>query len=260
MTHDIIKIIASTLLLVDDVLPLATQEIINHNQTNASFSTWSKSEMAPKIIIIITFVISSLLAEVSGWSLQSMNQPLPQASSDASLNNRRSFLTNIAIATSSSFFVTTYNPTVVLAAAALSQDAAMAQWKASVITIDNLLTDWDKVYPGGGSQKEVGISGDSIRKELGTANFGKEVSPLFQLDKAFKVLRDTNDDIDIVEFTELSEEFAEVLASADSMAYSSNFAGGSGNPNSNKPTVFIEKSKVEVVRLQQIAKKISSLL
>lgn len=218
--------------------------------------------MTPKIIIIITLVISSLLAEVTGWSLQSMNQPIPQTSqmSDDSLNNRRSFLTNIAIATSSSFFVTTYNPKVVLAAASLSQDAAMAQWKASAITIDNLLTDWDKVYPGGGSQKEVGISGDSIRKELGTANFGKDVSPLFQLDKAFKVLRDTNDDIDIVDFTELSEEFAEVLASADSMAYSANFAGGSGNPNSNNSKVFLEKSKVEVVRLQQIAKKISSLL
>ena len=127
-------------------------------------------------------------------------------------------------------------------------------------TINNLLTNWDNVYPGGGSQKEVGISGDAIRKELGTANFGKDVSPLFQIEKAFKVIRDTNDDIDIVEFTELSEEFAQVLASADSMAYSANFAGGSGNPNSNKPKVFIEKSKVEVERLQQIAKKISSLL
>ena len=116
-------------------------------------------------------------------------------------------------------------------------------------TIDNLLTNWDP-----------DASGDAIRKELGTANFGKDVSPLFQIEKAFKVIRDTNDDIDIVEFTELSEEFAQVLASADSMAYSPNFAGGSGNPNSNKPKVFIEKSKVEVERLQQIAKKISSLL
>ena len=125
----------------------------------------------------------------------------------------------------------------------------MAQWKASVDLLDNLVTNWDP-----------DASGDAIRKELGTANFGKDVSPLFQIEKAFKVIRDTNDDIDIVEFTELSEEFAQVLASADSMAYSANFAGGSGNPNSNKPKVFIEKSKVEVERLQQIAKKISSLL
>ena len=217
--------------------------------------------MIPKIIIVTIPLISSLLSVASGWSLQPINQPQPQTSpsSDTSLNNRRSFLTNIAIATSSSFLITTCKPNVVLAAT-LSKEEALSQWKASLDTIDNLLTNWDNVYPGGGSQKEVGISGDAIRKELGTANFGKDVSPLFQIEKAFKVIRDTNDDIDIVEFTELSEEFAQVLASADSMAYSANFAGGSGNPNSNKPKVFIEKSKVEVERLQQIAKKISSLL
>ena len=218
--------------------------------------------MIPKIIVTIPLIILSLLAVTSGWSLQSMNQPQePQTSpsSDTSLNNRRSFLANIAIVTSSSFSFATFHPNVVLAAT-LSKEEALTQWKASVDTIDNLLTNWDNVYPGGGSQKEVGISGDAIRKELGTANFGKDVSPLFQIEKAFKVIRDTNDDIDIVEFTELSEEFAQVLASADSMAYSANFAGGSGNPNSNKPKVFIEKSKVEVERLQQIAKKISSLL
>ena len=218
--------------------------------------------MIPKIIVTISLILS-LLALTSGWSLQSTNQPQPQTStsSDTSLNNRRSFLANIAIATSSSFSFVTFHPNVVLAAATLSKEEALSQWKASVNTIDNLLTNWDNVYPGGGSQKEVGISGDAIRAELGTANFGKNVSPLFQIEKAFKVIRDTNDDnIDIVEFTELSEEFAQVLASADSMAYSSNFAGGSGNPNSNKPRVFIEKSKVEVERLQQIAKKISSLL
>lgn len=205
--------------------------------------------MIPKITVTIP-LISSLLAVASGWSLQPINQPQPQTSpsSDTSLINRRSFLTNIAIATSSSFLVTTCKPNVVLAAT-LSKEEALSQWKASVDTIDNLLTKWDP-----------DASGDAIRKELGTANFGKDVSPLFQIEKAFKVIRDTNDDIDIVEFTELSEEFAQVLASADSMAYSANFAGGSGNPNSNKPKVFIEKSKVEVERLQQIAKKISSML
>ena len=205
--------------------------------------------MIPKIIIVTIPLISSLLSVASGWSLQPINpQPQTSPSPDTSLNNRRSFLTNIAIATSSSFLITTCKPNVVLAAT-LSNEEALSQWKASVDTIDNLLTNWDP-----------DASGDAIRKELGTANFGKDVSPLFQIEKAFKVIRDTNDDIDIVEFTELSEEFAQVLASADSMAYSANFAGGSGNPNSNKPKVFIEKSKVEVERLQQIAKKISSLL
>jgi len=36
--------------------------------------------------------------------------------------------------------------------------------------------------------------------------------------------------------------------------------GGSGNPKENKPKAFTDKAKVEVKRLQQIAKSISALL
>lgn len=219
-------------------------------------------------IIIELVLLSSLVAMSSGWSTQQsarLSVPPPTSTSstedDASLN-RRSFLfrtSTIAIATSS-FSIS--HPKVAIAAYTSDQEKALKQWKSSVATIDNLLENWDKgdnTSSGGGSQKEVGISGDAIRKELGTANFGKDVSPLFQIDKAFKVLRE-NDDIDLAEFTELSEEFAEVLASADSMAYSANFAGGSGNPSSNKPRVFTDKARKEVERLQQIAKSLSALL
>lgn len=221
-------------------------------------------------IIIVLVLLSSLVAMSFGWSTQqsarlSVSPPTSTTSTeDDALLNRRSFLfrtSAIAIATSS---FTTSHPKVASAAIAYTndQEKALKQWKSSVATIDNLLENWDKgdnISSGGGSQKEVGISGDAIRKELGTANFGKDVSPLFQIDKAFKVLRE-NDDIDLVEFTELSEEFAEVLASADSMAYSANFAGGSGNPSSNKPRVFTDKARKEVERLQQIAKSLSALL
>jgi len=37
-------------------------------------------------------------------------------------------------------------------------------------------------------------------------------------------------------------------------------SGGSGNPKENKPKAFTDKAKVEVKRLQQIAKSISALL
>ena len=217
---------------------------------------------------IILLVLLSLLAMSSGWSTQqsarlSVSPPTSSTSTeDDALLNRRSFLfrtSTIAIATSS---FTTSHPKVAIAAYTSDQEKALKQWKSSVATIDNLLENWDKgdnISSGGGSQKEVGISGDAIRKELGTANFGKDVSPLFQIDKAFKILRE-NDDIDLAEFTELSEEFAEVLASADSMAYSANFAGGSGNPSSNKQRVFTDKARKEVERLQQIAKSLSALL
>jgi len=225
---------------------------------------------------LITILVLSMVDAASGWSHESVG-PSPRTSSiytghasthdqiqgehspeaEDTLLNRRSFLA-VAVASSSSFLITSH-PEVALASTTLSQDAALAQWKASVVTIDNLLDHWDNVYPGGGSQKEIGISGDAIRKELGTANFGEDVSPLFQIDKAFKVLRE-NDEVDLVEFTERSEEFAEALAAADSMAYSANFAGGSGNPSSNKPKVFIEKARKEVEGLQMIAKSLSALL
>lgn len=127
-------------------------------------------------------------------------------------------------------------------------DAALTQWKESVKTIDNLCDNWDTISKGGG---------DAIRKELGTANFGTTVSPLFQIDKAFRVLRD-DPNVDLVEFTEISEEFTSALARADTMAYSANFAGGSGKPT--PPQVYIDKSKKEVAEVQRIAKALSALL
>ena len=223
--------------------------------------------------IFILVALLTLVANSSGWStpqkqtarLRLSSTPTSTTEDGALLKlNRRSFFyqaATIAIATSS---ITLSKPKVASATISYTKDQekALAQWKDSAATIDNLLENWDtgdNISSGGGSQKEVGISGDAIRKELGTANFGKDVSPLFQIDKAFKVLRE-NDDIDLMEFTELSEEFSEVLASADSMAYSANFAGGSGNPSANKPRAFTDKARTEVVRLQQIAKSISALI
>jgi len=215
-------------------------------------------------MVIILLLLLSMVDTSFGWSQQSFAPPTPTSIKDIdiALFNRRSFFfrtTTIAVAASS--YATISHPKAALAAttAALNQETALRQWKDSVATIDNLLENWDTITSGGGSQKEIGISGDTIRKELGTANFGKDVSPLFQIDKAFKVLRE-NDEIDLVEFTELSEEFAEVLAQADSMAYSANFAGGSGNPSSNKPKVFTEKARKEVKSLQTIAKSLDKLL
>ena len=127
---------------------------------------------------------------------------------------------------------------------ALSSDAAAAQWKAAARTIDNLLSNWDSISKGGG---------DAIRTQLGTQGI---TSPLFQIDKALKVLRDSAEDL--VEFTEMTDEFLLNLSRADSMAYSANFAGGSGKPT--PPAVYIEKSRVEVLDLQKLAKSLSAQL
>mmetsp|Transcript_2932 Transcript_2932/g.3527 ORF Transcript_2932/g.3527 Transcript_2932/m.3527 type:complete len:212 (-) Transcript_2932:272-907(-) len=163
-------------------------------------------------------------------------------------NNRRGFLIQTTVLATSFLQITTAYPQATAAAAATTQETALTQWQESVSTIDNLLENWSTISAGGG---------DAIRKELGTANFGKDTSPLFQIDKAFKVLRE-KDDVDLIEFTEQSEEFSNALARADTMAYSANFAGGSGKPT--PPQVYIDKAKKEVEGLQQIAKSLSSLL
>ena len=127
-------------------------------------------------------------------------------------------------------------------ALAISTDAAKDQWKQSVKVIDTMLSDWSSLK-----------GGDAIRVGLGTQG---TTSPLFQIDKALKVLRDEAEDL--VEFTEQSDEFLLRIAAADSMAYSANFAGGSGKPT--PPAVYIEKSKKEVEDMQKIAKALSALL
>jgi hypothetical protein len=171
--------------------------------------------------------------------------PTSATSSDimSSDSSRRSFLSTIATATTSAAFIPLQSAN---AAAPLTQDTARTQWNSSVTTINSLLKNWDNV--GGG---------DAIRKELGTANFGSGISPLYQIEKAFKIIRD-DDNVDLVEFTEQSEDFLACLARADTMAYSANFAGGSGKPT--PPQVYIDKARKEVEALQTIAKSISALL
>jgi hypothetical protein len=211
--------------------------------------------MTPQYTVLL---LLSLVVTAASWSLLPATAPSTPAtatSDDASFsNNRRSFLskTTAAVAATSSLLqVATARPKVAsaAAAAALSPAGALSQWKASVTTIDRLLENWDAITKGGG---------DAIRKELGTANFGTETSPLFQIDKAFKVLREGDDVADLIEFTEQSEEFSSALARADTMAYSANFTGGSGKPT--PPQVYIDKSRKEVEGLQRIAKSLSSLL
>lgn len=189
-------------------------------------------------------LVSLVLATAAAWSLNVSSMPMTPVE-PASLN-RRSFFSATAVVATSMLQLTTHPQ--VASAAATNQETALIQWKSSVSAIDNLLENWGSISKGGG---------DAIRKELGTANFGTETSPLFQIEKAFKILRE-NPNVDIIEFTELSEEFNNALVRADTMAYSSIFAGGSGKPT--PPQVYIDKAKKEVEGLQQIAKSLSALL
>mmetsp|Transcript_20230 Transcript_20230/g.36568 ORF Transcript_20230/g.36568 Transcript_20230/m.36568 type:complete len:204 (-) Transcript_20230:238-849(-) len=200
--------------------------------------------MTPLNILLLL----SLVVATAAWSSFPIpSKPTTPTTPTPAASTRRSFLFGTTIVATS--ILTRATPaSATYTAAALTPDTALQQWKDSVKTIDNLCDNWDTISKGGG---------DSIRKELGTANFGTSPSPLFQIDKAFKVLRD-NPDVDLIELTEQAEELSNALAAADSMAYSSNFAGGAGKPT--PPAVYIERAKKEVLEMQRIAKSLSAAL
>ena len=132
----------------------------------------------------------------------------------------------------------------------LTADAARDQWKESVTAIDDLLQNWSTVSEGDAGP-------NNIRKTLGF--LGATSSPLYQIEKAFKVLRDSDEYVeDGIEFFETAEEFVVVWVRADSLADSANLKTGSGKQT--PPEVFIANSKTQVLELQRIAKKMNSML
>ena len=121
-------------------------------------------------------------------------------------------------------------------AAAADVAAARAQWRAAVGAVDAIVRDFDAI-PGGG---------DGVRRRLGTVGTD---SPLFLIDRACRALLPEAEDP--VAFGEALEEFLLGLGRADSMAYSANFAGGSGNPNDNSAASYLRRSKAEVSALRK---------
>lgn len=161
---------------------------------------------------------------------------------------RRLFLFQMARTTTIAAMTTIIlpNQACVAAASESSADSARKQWKEAVSTLDDLLNDWSTVATNGG---------DAIRGKLGTQG---TLSPLFQIDKALRTLRDSDYVDDFIEFQETIDDFRLALSRADAMAYSANFAGGSGKPT--PPAVYIEKSKTEVIEIQRIAKKLDAMV
>ena len=122
--------------------------------------------------------------------------------------------------------------------AAVDASAARAQWKLATPALDDLLANW-------AAEKwaaDVG-GGDVIREKLGMQG---TTSPLYQVKKVFKALRDSDYVEDPVAFVEADEEFMAALFRADSLASSSNNKTGSGKQT--PPAVFIEQAKAEVVK------------
>lgn len=129
-------------------------------------------------------------------------------------------------------------------------DSARGQWRNALTELDDLLQNWSTEKWA----EEVG-GGDAIRTKLGTQG---ATSQLFQIEKALKALSDSEYVDDFVEFQETAEEFMDALYRADSLASSSNNKTGSGSQT--PPAVFIEQSKVQVVKMQSIANKMNAMV
>jgi hypothetical protein len=195
---------------------------------------------------LVVFIF--LLGTVAAWhNLQSHNPALRTCSTALSFS-RRAFILQVpatAAVVASLSVPLLIDPATATAATIITSEAAQIQWKQSETVIDDLLKNWPTVVAQGG--------GDGIRREIGTVG---TTSPLFQIDKALRALREEAEDL--IEFTDQTEEFQLALSRADSMAYSANFAGGSGKPT--PPAFYIEKSRNEVIELQKIAKSLRALL
>uniref|UniRef100_A0A7S4AD62 Uncharacterized protein n=1 Tax=Pseudo-nitzschia australis TaxID=44445 RepID=A0A7S4AD62_9STRA len=137
-------------------------------------------------------------------------------------------------------------------AATPAEDSARTQWKQAKTTLDELLRDWSTEQWAA----EVG-GGDNVSTKLGTKG---GVSPLYQIEKAFLKLRDSEfvDDDVFVEFQDAADDFMVILYRADSLASSSNNKTGSGKQT--PPAVFLEQSRAEVVELQKLATKLDAMV
>lgn len=165
---------------------------------------------------------------------------------------RRQFLFQIAGTAVLSAAVVPPHRANAAAAATADADSARDQWRQGSNAIDDLLKNWSTE-----EWAEKTSGGDVVRVQLGRLD---TTSPLFKIEKAFKVLRDSEllVDADEIEFVETSEAFMEALYRADSFATDANLKTGSGKQT--PPTVSLENAKKEVVGMQSIAKKLNAMV
>jgi len=97
--------------------------------------------------------------------------------------------------------------------------------------------------------------GDAVRVALGTAG-NSGASPLFQVEKMARGM--ISEAGDPVEFGEALEDFLYHYRQADSMAYSANFAGGSGKPK--PPAEYLKLAGVEVKEMRIQANRMAAAL
>mmetsp|Transcript_109819 Transcript_109819/g.276243 ORF Transcript_109819/g.276243 Transcript_109819/m.276243 type:complete len:236 (+) Transcript_109819:15-722(+) len=120
-------------------------------------------------------------------------------------------------------------------------DAARDKLLASVTVLDDLLANYDAVVKAG--------KGDGVRQKL---------MLLSDIQKTCLELAPVAEDPD--QFLAALEEFVLAASRADGNAYSSVFAGGSGDPKKNNPTVFLNRAKDDIGAMRAEAGKMVKAL
>ena len=124
---------------------------------------------------------------------------------------------------------------------------------ASGATLDDLVTNWDR----------IATDGDKIRRYLGTVGI---TSPLFKIRGGLAGVlkaRDLPDAFDAVAFAEASEQFLAYLQDAESDAYGAQFADFStsvGSGGKSPSATLIAKAQKDVARAQKSYAGLSTLL
>ena len=117
----------------------------------------------------------------------------------------------------------------------LSPEEAKTRFIDAMTEVDELIENYSEISKGGG---------DAVRRYLGTVGVEKK---MFGITKVVKELREEADDI--VEYTELANEFEAYLYQAEGAAYQSLFIEHSSAKGT--PETFLATAKKDVVNMRK---------
>lgn len=218
---------------------------------------------------ILLFGLTQLFFSVSAFSTSYQNE-LRQKMYDTSTvlfstsshGSRRSFLHKVALRISVTTTVVSSTVAVPMKVSAtlmdnnvqeiktfklgekLSSEDAKKRFAEAMAEVDELIANYSEISQDGG---------DAIRRYLGTVGVEKK---MYGISKVVKELRDEADDI--VEYTELANEFEAYLYQAEGAAYQSLFVEHSSAKGT--PASFLATAKKDIITMRKYMGELSELI
>lgn len=218
---------------------------------------------------ILLFGLTQLFFSVSAFSTSYQNE-LRQKMYDTSTvlfstsshGSRRSFLHKVALRISVTTTVVSSTVAVPMKVSAtlmdnnvqeiktfklgekLSSEDAKKRFAEAMAEVDELIANYSEISQDGG---------DAVRRYLGTVGVEKK---MYGISKVVKELRDEADDI--VEYTELANEFEAYLYQAEGAAYQSLFVEHSSAKGT--PASFLATAKKDIITMRKYMGELSELI